>query len=134
MAQMIPVVDCKIEAFCEINPSEDPQKLEQVISNVFDNIEIKTTNDAIKANSKDISSLSKIHESIQNHKSQRVYFRFLNNNLEENSTWFYLNKQAAFANVISLCEHDNESPLGPIKVVIHSKNIERIIEWLTGQN
>ncbi len=131
---MIPVVDCKIEAFCEINPSEDPQKLEQVISNVFDNIEIKTTNDAIKANSKDISSLSKIHESIQNHKSQRVYFRFLNNNLEENSTWFYLNKQAAFANVISLCEHDNESPLGPIKVVIHSKNIERIIEWLTGQN
>ncbi len=129
---MIPVVDCKIEAFCEINPSEDSQKLEKVISNIFENIEIKTTDSGIKANSKDLSSLSKIHESIQNHKSQRVYFRFLNNNLEENSTWFYLNKQAAFVNSISLCEHDNESPLGPIKVIIHSKNIERIIEWLTG--
>jgi predicted RNA binding protein with dsRBD fold (UPF0201 family) len=128
---MIPSVDCRIDVFCEINPSEDPQKIHQTISNVLDNMEFKTTGGSMTASSKDISSLSKIHESIHNHKSQRVYLRFLNNNLEENSTWFYLNKQAAFVNSIALCEHDNESPLGPIKVVIRSKNIERIIEWLT---
>lgn len=128
---MIPVVDCKIEAFCEINPSEDPQKVQQVLANVLDNVEIKITDNSIKASSKDISSLSKIHDSIQNHNSQRIYFRFLNDNLEDDSTWFYLNKQAAFVNTIGLCEHDNESPLGPIKVIIRSKNIERIIEWLT---
>jgi hypothetical protein len=130
---MIPTVDCTIEAFCEINPSEDPQKVQAVVSNVLDNMELKVSDGSIKATSHDISSLSKIYESIQNHSSQRIYFRFLNNNLEGGSTWFYLNKQAAFANSIAICEHDNESPLGPIKVVIYSKNIERIIEWLTEQ-
>jgi predicted RNA binding protein with dsRBD fold (UPF0201 family) len=128
---MIPQVDCKIEAFCEVNPSEDPQKIQQAISNVLDNAEFKVDQYSIEAHSKDIATLSKIHESIQNHNSRRVYFRFLNNNLKGDSTWFYLNKQAAFANNIAMCEHDNESPLGPIKIVIISKNIERIIEWLT---
>ena len=127
---MIPLVDCKIDVLCEINPSEDPQKIQQVISNILDNVEFKITDGSLAASSNDLASLSKIHESIQNHKSQRVYLRFLSNNLEDTSTWFYLNKQAAFVNFIALCEHDDESPLGPIKIVIHSKNIERIIEWL----
>ncbi|MGQ0772055.1 MAG: RNA-binding domain-containing protein [Nitrososphaerota archaeon] len=128
---MIPQIDCKIEAFCEVNPSEDPQKIQQLISNVLDDAEFTVTGDSIKASSKQIESLSKIHESIQNHSSRRVYWRFLNDNLDGNETWFYLNKQAAFANSIALCEHATESPLGPIKITIHSKNIERIIEWLT---
>jgi len=44
--------------------------------------------------------------------------------------WFYLNKQAAFANVTVLCDEADESSLGPIKVVLHSTNIEDVKEWL----
>lgn len=128
---MIPSVECRIDIFCEVNPSEDPEKLEKVINNLFENVEIATTQSSLSATSTDISSLSKIHESIQNHKSQRIYLKFLNNNLRDDSTWFYLNKQAAFVNSIALCEHDDESPLGPIKVVICSKKIQKVIEWLT---
>lgn len=128
---MIPSVDCRIDIFCEVNPSEDPEKLEKVVNNLFENVAIAITQGSLSATSTDISSLSKIHESIQHHKSQRIYLKFLNNNLRDDSTWFYLNKQAAFVNFIALCEHDDESPLGPIKVVICSKNIQRIIDWLT---
>ena len=128
---MIPLLDCKIEAYCEINPSEDPQKLEQIMMNILDNAELKISTGSIKAISKEIESLSKIHASIQRHKSQNVYSRFLNDNLDGDETWFYLNKQAAFTNSISLCEHAEESALGPIKIILHSKNIERVIEWLT---
>ena len=128
---MIPQVDCKVEAFCEVNPSEDLQKIQHLLSNVLDGAEFNITENSISASSRQIESLSKIHQSIQNHSSKRVYWRFLNNNLEGNETWFYLNKQAAFVNSIALCEHANESPLGPIKIIIRSKNIERIIEWLT---
>lgn len=130
---MIPDVDCKIEAYCEINPSEDPQKIQQLISNVLDSVEFKITENSIKASSNQIESLSKIQQSIQNHASSRIYRRFLNNNLEGNGTWFYLNKQAAFVNSITLCEHANESPMGPIKIIVRSKNIERVIEWLTSE-
>jgi hypothetical protein len=51
-------------------------------------------------------------------------------NMTEDSTWFYLNKQAAFANVITLCDEVGESSLGPITVVLRSKNIEDVIDWL----
>jgi hypothetical protein len=48
----------------------------------------------------------------------------------KDSTWFYLNKQAAFVDVIAICNEADESPLGPIKIVLHSTNIEDVIEWL----
>jgi hypothetical protein len=127
---MIPLVDCKVEVVCSINPSEDPVKVEQAVSNILDNAEIKTSKYALKATSKELESLAKIHESITNHNTKKIYYRILNQNLEGNSTWFYLNKQAAFANNVAVCEHDDESPLGPIKIVLSSKNIERVIEWL----
>ena len=44
--------------------------------------------------------------------------------------WFYLNKQAAFANVITLCDEEDQSSLGPIKIVLHSKDIANVIDWL----
>lgn len=128
---MIPVLDCKIEAYCEINPSEDPKKIEQAMTNVLSNAELKTGTASIVATSREIESLSKIRESIQRHRSQNVYLRFLDDNLDGDETWFYLNKQAAFASTVSLCEHADESALGPIKITIRSKGIERIIEWLT---
>lgn len=127
---MIPLVDCKIEVVCSINPSEDPTKVEQAVSNILDNVEIKTSKYALKATSAELESLAKIHESISNHNTKKIYYRILNQNLEGNSTWFYLNKQAAFASNVAVCEHDDESPLGPIKIVLSSKNIERVIEWL----
>lgn len=127
---MIPLVDCKVEVMCSINQSEDPAKVAHAVSNVFDNIEIKTSKHALKATSQELESLAKIHESISNHHTKKIYYRILNQNLEGNSTWFYLNKQAAFANNVAVCEHDDESPLGPIKIILSSKNIERVIEWL----
>lgn len=128
---MIPVVDCTVEAACSINPSEDEQKISQALSNILEDFELKIEPYSAIATARKLDSLTKIRESIQSHRSNNVYRRFLNNNLEGDETWFYLNKQAAFAGTVSLCEHDNESPLGPIKVTIRSKNIERIIEWLS---
>ena len=63
--------------------------------------------------------------------SQRIYRRTLEKNMENNSSWFYLNKQAAFVNKVAICEESDESPLGPIKVILTSTNLDRIITWLT---
>ncbi|HSA97504.1 MAG TPA: hypothetical protein VLF17_00295, partial [Candidatus Nitrosotenuis sp.] len=60
---MIPVLDCKIEAHCEINPSEDPKKIEQLMANVLNNAEFKINKGSISATSRQIESLSKIRES-----------------------------------------------------------------------
>ena len=131
MAQMnIPSLKCKIEILCSIHPSEDPSKVKSAILNIFPNCEIKTEKFSIKGDSNDLHSLEKIYDAINSMQSERIYQRRLEKNLENNSTWFYLNKQAAFAEKIAICEESDESPLGPIKVILTSTQIDRIIDWL----
>ena len=125
-----PNISCKIEMFCSINPSEDPEKIKQAITNVFPNSKIKNENYSISAVSKDLNSFEKIYETIQSNRSQKNYRRSLEQNLRDDSTWFYLNKQAAFVEKIAICEEAEESPLGPIKVVMTSSNIDGIIDWI----
>jgi len=125
-----PNISCKIEIFSSINSSEDPKKIETAILNVFPDAKIKTDNFSIISNSKDLHLLEKIYDVIHSNQLQKIYQRQLEKNLENDSTWFYLNKQAAFVGTVALCEEAEESPLGPIKVVLTSSNIDRIIDWL----
>ena len=126
----IPQVVCKIEAYAAVNPSEDPEKVQQAISNVLQGMNFKYENGSIKGISNDLQALSKIYDTIKSRKSTKTYRRQMRYNLEGDTTWFYLNKQAAFVSVIALCEESDESPLGPIKILLHSKNIDRVMEWL----
>lgn len=125
-----PNVSCKIEILSSINSSEDPKKVETSILNIFPDAKIKTDNFSIISNSKDLHLLEKIYDVIHSNRSQKIYQRQLEKNLENDSTWFYLNKQAAFVGTVALCEEAEESPLGPIKVILTSSNIDRIIDWL----
>ena len=123
-------VDCKISAYCMINISEDVNKIQTAISNILTDMNGRVSGNSFIANSNNYESLTKIYETIRGNNSQNTYRRNLRANIDKNSTWFYLNKQAAFVDVIAICNEADESPLGPIKIVLHSKNIEDVIEWL----
>jgi len=130
----IPSINCKIEMFSSVNPSEDPEKIKIAISNIFPYSTIKTENYSISAVSKELRSFEKIYEVIHNNRFQKVFSRNLEKNLENDATWFYLNKQAAFVGRIVICEEAEESPLGPIKVTLTSLNIDQIIDWIVFGN
>ena len=119
-----------IQVFCEINPSEDIEKVKTVIFNLFPELKIKIKGNAISGNSDDLELLSKVLASIKSRKIKNVFLRILNLNIRDNSTWFYLNKQAAFVNVVALCNEADESALGPVKVVLESNDIEETIETI----
>ena len=123
-------LSCKIEMFCTINPSESIEKIEKAIANIFPYSIINNNDFSINAQSKELRSFEKIYQFIQNNKLQKNYLRALEDNLQDDTTWFYLNKQAAFVEQIAICEESNESPLGPIKVTLTSSNIDAIIDWI----
>ena len=125
-----PNLSCKIEMFCTVNPSESIEKVEQTISRIFPYSVIKNNEFTINAISKELRSFEKIYHFIHNNKLQKNFLRSLEDNLENDTTWFYLNKQAAFVEQIAICEEFDESPLGPIKVTLTSSNIDRIIDWI----
>ena len=130
----IPNINCKIEMICPVNLSEDPEKVKQAISNIFPFSEIKNENFSIKAQSKELRSLEIIYDEILLNQSQISYTRNLEDNLDNDTTWFFLNKQAAFVKKVVICDETEESPLGPIKVILTSSNIDGIIDWIAFTN
>ena len=119
-----------VQIFCEINPSEDLEKIKTSIFNLFPDLKIKIQENQLFGSSNDIKLLSKVVKSIKNRKTINVLSRIMRSNMTDDSTWFYLNKQAAFVDVVALCNEADESALGPIKIVLNSNNIEEIIEKL----
>lgn len=126
-----PNIACKIFIDCPVNPSEDTQKIQQALANVFPQLHFQEKYYTVYARSNDLKCLEEIYLDIKNKQSQKSFNKQFRNNIRDDSLWFYLNKQAAFVNVIALCEDIEESPLGPIKVTIQSSQIDDIAQWLT---
>ena len=120
-----------IQIFCEINPSEDPEKVKLAVSNIFPDLTLEITDTDITGKSNNIQILSQISKTIHENNIKKTYQRILKNNSNSDSSWFYLNKQAAFVNTVALCSEANESSLGPIKVILRSNDIEQVIDSIT---
>ena len=120
-----------IQNFCEINPSEDPEKVKLAVNNIFPDMELEISETDVSGKTNNFSALSQISKSIHEKNIKNTYQRILKNNNDGDSTWFYLNKQAAFVNTVALCSEANESSLGPIKVILRSNNIEQVIDSIT---
>jgi len=127
-------VACKIEAYAAVNPSEDPEKVRLAVSHVLLDANFKYEDGSIKATSKDLQSLAKIYDTIRSRRVIRAYRRQMRFHTHDTTTWFYLNKQAAFVDVIAICEEAEESPMGPIKIIMHSEEIQKVIDWLVPES
>lgn len=130
MAGVIP--DAEIEASCAVYPSEDPKRVAKAVSNVL-GTRAETRGDSAAARSGSLSSLEALRDAMRSRRQQAAYRRRLEHNLDGDSTWFYLNKQAAFAGRMALCGEADESPLGPITVRIRSPDIGAAIGWLVSE-
>lgn len=121
-------VELRVETI--LNPSEDPEKVKKCLVNVVNGCRPVTKDGHVEAICRGIMSLHHIRVGVRSKSSLGVFRKLLEWNRKGNVTWFLLNKQAAYSGVISLAEHYEESPLGPIRVTITSKSLDTIIEWL----
>lgn len=125
-----PGIECRISARCRIHPSEDPDKIRRAVSNVLPGSDVRIRAGAAGASARGPDTLGRILEAARTRRTHRAYVRHMTKNLEGGSTWFYLNKQAAFAGRMALCDGADESPLGPIKIIVESGRIDRLIDRL----
>ena len=121
-------VELRVETI--LNPSEDPEKVKKCLVNVLNGCRPVTKDAHVEATCNGIMSLHHIRVGVRSKSSIGVFRKLLEWNRKGNVTWFFLNKQAAYSGVISLADHYEESPLGPIRVTITSKSLDTIIEWL----
>ena len=121
-------VELKVETV--LNPSEDPEKVKKCLQYVANGCQPVLKDERLEATCTGSLSLHHIRVGVRSKSSSAVLRKLLEWNRRGDLTWFFLNKQAAYSGVISLVEHYDESPLGPIKVTMTSNNLDRIIEWL----
>lgn len=119
----------EITVMTPVNKTEDKQKVIFSLNNIFPKSELIEKKNTISIKGDDFKVLEKLKEKIRSKKSLAVLQRILYNNYHMESTWFLINKQAAFGDVVALIENENESPLGPIKISINGCNLELINEW-----
>ena len=121
-------LSCNVQVLCDINISEDVSKVKNAVLNVFPDLRISIADSQLVGKSNDITYLTNISELIHNKKTNNAFERILKKNTNENSTWFFLNKQAAFVEIVALCNDADESSLGQIKLILEADDIESVIE------
>ena len=126
-----PNLQIEIEVSCKVNPTESADIIIRGINSLLEGINLEYKyGDRIIGKSKSLEDLNIIYNQARDRYITAVLRRLLLSNLDNYSTWFYLNKQVATKGVMVLVEDESESPLGPIRIDLKSNNIERIIEWL----
>ena len=125
-----PTASCRIEVWAEVNPSEDPWKVQRAVTNMVSECEC-VVGSSIRAISDDMASLDTLRDAIISRQSQASLSRNLLRNLDGETAWFYLNRQAALVGAAAVCDDPEESPLGPLRITITSSHIRDIIGWMT---
>jgi predicted RNA binding protein with dsRBD fold (UPF0201 family) len=125
-------IDIEIQVFTPIFPSESVSKVIEAINLVMGmKIDLDHTNNFLLGTTNKKEVLINTYDQIRNRSVTSVFNRLLISNLNQNTTWFYINKQAATEGLIVLVEKFLESPLGPIKISLTSENILQVIELLS---
>ena len=122
-------VEIKVEA--AVNPSEDAEKVIAAIENVVERCspEFRYGSRAI-GRTQGTEPLALIYEQVRSRSAMGVLRRMLMDNRSADSTWFYLNKQAAAAGIAAVIEDEQESPLGPIRITITCEELDTLVDWL----
>ena len=124
-----------------------PTESEFTVKNVLDKIynfpeDAYTVRDApnqihkiIEAKASGIQTLSMIHKKIREHKIVQAFREELERNMDTLTgiIRFKLHKQALAVPSFHICQYEEESPLGPVEVEIHARNIVEILNYLAPQ-
>ena len=118
----------KVRIMAHIYPSEEEKKVVEAVKNVFPTIEIKTNDDVIEGESKDLRSLEKLKNKLGLQAIRDSARREIKKRMSDDSMEFSLNKQAATVDKVSFSY--GEAPLGEIDVKIEADNPNEILNYL----
>jgi predicted RNA binding protein with dsRBD fold (UPF0201 family) len=118
----------------EINPTEDEDKVEKAVTNIFDSasVEVKSSYkvNLLYATAEGRDALVKFRNLLSLDRIRGAARKVFLVGLRGNAVRFCLNKQVAFAGHISFSEEMAESPLGPMKITIECEDPQQLIDWL----
>lgn len=114
-------------------PSEDPEKVLDAMRNILGEVHFALRRDArhVLMETSDKGSLNRLRDQLRDrHVRAAARRRLLAGRSGEATTTVMVNRQAATAGVVVLCDNAEESPLGPLLLTVESRNLDEVIQWL----
>lgn len=115
-----------------VSPSEDPARVKEALEQVTGGV-ASAAGDSKSADlvTDDPRALSHVRDQLRDRHVRSAARKKLLASIEARSAFLILNRQAASAGVIALCDSPDESPLGPIFFEMESDSLAEAIDWLT---
>jgi len=110
-----------------IYPTEDEERINNAILNLFPDAKITIEDNVLNAISPNMNYFT---QRVKEQKIQDSARQILKSSIHNNELIFYLNKQAAFMGKVNFTEGD--SILGDIKIIIDADMPDTIIQQITG--
>ena len=115
-----------------LSPSEDPEKVAGALRNVVGcPLEPSAGKGHLSLATDDPRAISHVRDQLRDRHVRSAARRQLLVNSSGRTTSVMLNRQAAAAGVVAVCGSREESPLGPIYLVIESDDLAAVLDWLT---
>ena len=86
---------------------------------------------SIRLELRGMGALHRLQEQLRDRRVRAAARRVLVRERKIETVTFMLNRQALTAGVLVVCGAPEESPLGPVYVTIESKELDKVIDWLT---
>ena len=130
---MLPDFEFTVTVDASVSPSEDPKKVKEAAANLVlgSKYELREVEASVRLTTQDPRALWRLHEQLRDRHVRGAARRLLLRGTEGNISTLLINRQAASAGIIVLCNSEPESPLGPLFMRIASEQLDQIIQWLT---
>ncbi|MFX0114891.1 MAG: RNA-binding domain-containing protein [Candidatus Hodarchaeota archaeon] len=129
-----------LQVDAQVHPTEIVDRVKAAITNIFPNIALEVRKDWISSKTEIWNDLIHFSELLEKQRVLDAARKVVLNRLSGDTTRFLLNKQAAYVGKINFCESEEESPMGPLFVVLSSEQIDELLdrifpkwEWLRGE-
>lgn len=128
----------KLDVETILYPSEEEIKVKNALTFLypFETIVKDPTNEVetfkLSGSATGLIALDKLFSTVRKQRNVQAFHNYLIDRMDirRNRVKFLLHKQFLTKGRINLCESEDESPLGPIRITISGKNIEKIVNYL----
>lgn len=129
-----------LQVDAQVHPTEVEKRITAAITNIFPNLQLEIHKDWISSRTEDWNDLIHFSDLLEKQRVLDAARNAVLKRLSGHTARFLLNKQAAFVGKINFCETEEESPMGPLFVVLSSERLDDLLdqviprwEWLRAE-